>query len=249
MKRQLAVAAGRSLAWAGVVTLLARATWPWLAILVIALREVSKRRQASDWSLGSLARSSGQWLGTLSFAILIALAPRAVTAYAMGLTLALWLMWLEHDKQQPDSSTNFLMKVGLVQFVGVSAVFVAAAVWRWPIPVVMAAVWMVSFVAANYFLADRSEPARPILAAAWGLVSSQLAWLFSVWMVNYVLLGGHLILPQAAVVLTALGYCFGSIYMAHREGRLSRARLLEYILIGLVILAVVIAGTEWNASI
>jgi hypothetical protein len=249
MKRLLAVAAGKSLTWAGVITLLARVTWPWLAILVVLLREVTRRRQASDWSLGALARSSAQWLVTISATILIALAPRAITAYVMGLALALWLLWLEHDRQQPMSPVRFLIKVGVVQFVGISAVFVAAAVWRWPIPMVMAAAWMVSFVAANYFLADRTESARPILAAAWGLVSSQLAWLFSVWMVNYVLFRGHLILPQAAVVLTALGYCFGSIYMAHREGRLSRGRLLEYILIGLVILVVVIAGTEWNASI
>jgi hypothetical protein len=67
--------------------------------------------------------------------------------------------------------------------------------------------------------------------------------------VQYILLNGWVIVPQAAIVLTALGYCLGGIYVSHRRSQLSRSRLVEYLMIGLVLLAIVIAGTKWNGVI
>jgi hypothetical protein len=69
------------------------------------------------------------------------------------------------------------------------------------------------------------------------------------WLFTYTTAGGYLLVPQPALVLTALAYVFGSIYVAQREGKLSRGRLTEYLLIGLILIAIVAIGTSWRGSI
>ena len=83
----------------------------------------------------------------------------------------------------------------------------------------------------------------------WALIAAECAWVFWLWLVNYVIFNGFLIVPQAALVLTALGYCLAGIYTSHRRSQLSRARLVEYLMIALIMLVVVIAGTKWNGVI
>ena len=88
-----------------------------------------------------------------------------------------------------------------------------------------------------------------VLAAAWALVAAEISWVLVRWLFVYVMPQGYLLIPQAAVVLAAMGYVFGSIYMAQRDGKLSRSRLTEYVLIGLILIAIVITGTPWRGSL
>jgi uncharacterized membrane protein YdfJ with MMPL/SSD domain len=101
----------------------------------------------------------------------------------------------------------------------------------------------------RFVLAAYDDAAVSVLAVTWGLIAAECGWVFSLWQVQYILLNGWFIVPQAAIVLTALGYCLGGIYISHRRSELSRSRLLEYLMIGLALLAIVIAGTKWNGVI
>ncbi len=137
----------------------------------------------------------------------------------------------------------------LTQFLALDALFMAASVWHWPTLAIVVLTWGISWLVATRALSDYSDRAATALAATWALVAAECAWVFSLWLVNYIVLGGILIVPQAAVVLSALGYCMGGIYASHRASQLSRNRLVEYLLIGLFLLAIVIAGTKWNGII
>jgi hypothetical protein len=129
-----------------------------------------------------------------------------------------------------------------------TAIFSANAIWHWPALLTLIAVYVTSLVVARSFFAEGERAARA-LAAAWGLIVAECSYIFSVWLVHYVLPGGVLLVPQAAIVITALGYCFGSIYLAHTSSKLSKARLAEYAIIGLCLIVIVITGTRWSGQI
>jgi hypothetical protein len=239
----------KEVVWGAAVLVLCRYNLVWLALIGVVAREGFECRRVGDWSLGRLTRSAARWIFGLGITLLVALAPKLLTALVLTAVYVAWLIWLRSRSDDSWSVSERLLQAGLTQLAGTSGVFVAATIWGWSAAIVMGLIWLVSFVTADGLLGTREERSRAILAAAWALVASELAWLLSVWRVSYVLLGGYLIIPQAALVLTALGYCFGGIYVSHREGRLSRVRLIEYIVIGLVLLGVVLAGTKWNAAI
>jgi hypothetical protein len=160
-------------------------------------------------------------------------------------------LWLIYLGAAPDGDRvpHSLVVTGASQFVALSGIFLASAFWHWQSAVVLPLVWLTSYVAADGLLRGRAERARPVLAAAWALVASECGWILWTWTISYILFKGYVLIPQAAVVVTALGYCFGGIYLAHLSNRLNRGRLIEYLMIGLLLIAIVIYGTKWSGVI
>jgi len=69
------------------------------------------------------------------------------------------------------------------------------------------------------------------------------------WLITYTMRGGYVLVPQPALILTALSYVFGSVLASSRQGNLSRARLAEYMLIALVLVVIVVIGTSWRGNV
>ncbi len=177
--------------------------------------------------------------------LLLALNTSLVGQIILAIGYGLWRLGRSHYA----SSASFqVWQAGWLQFSALAAAFGAEAIWHWPVVLVLAMVYLASLVIARAFFSG-GERAVGALAAAWGLIVVEASLLFSVWLVQYVLPKGVLLVPQPAVVITVLGYCFGSIYMAHSRSRLSRARLAEYAIIGLCLVVIVIAGTRWSGAI
>jgi hypothetical protein len=153
-----------------------------------------------------------------------------------------------HDQFAVDTTAG-LVKLLAVQALAFEALFLMAAVWQTPRPVLLVLVWAAVYATTYQVLAARHERGAGVLAAAWALTATEASWIFLTWLVSYVTPGQYLVVPQPALVLTALGYCFGSIYAAQRGGILNRARLTEYLLIGLILLGIVIAGTTWRGTL
>ncbi|HSX48290.1 MAG TPA: hypothetical protein VLF41_02200 [Candidatus Nanoarchaeia archaeon] len=219
----------------------------WVALPVVVLATAYPLLSEGELTRDKLVAQSPRWLVGLSVALSIALLPKLVSQLALAAGYWLWLIYVRaalHD-DQPHS----LPVSGIVQFMALSSIFLASALWHFSSAIVVAAVWISSFVAADGLLRGRGERARPVLAAAWALIATQCAWILWTWTINYLLFGGYLIIPQAAVVITAMGYCFGGIYLAHLSSRLSRARLIEYLMIGLLLIGIVLYGTKWSGVI
>jgi hypothetical protein len=134
------------------------------------------------------------------------------------------------------------------QLLAICAIFLISAFWHWPAAIIVAMVWAASFVVAWSWLASRQESAGPLLAAAWALITAEVAWVLQNWLVSYIIAGGYVIIPQAALVILGLGYCFVHIYLSHTTKMLSRRRLLEYITITAVLLIIIIVGTRGTVS-
>jgi hypothetical protein len=244
-----------SVVLAAVVTMLSQRSglWP-LAALVIVLTELSElwparpRAKLRGKNLGSylLMKAPALLVGT-GVALIIALTPRLITQVSAAVLYAAWRIWWSNVRIDSSSGLAGLLVVQGVMF---EAIFLMAAIWRTtPSGVVMAAVWAGSYLSVYSVLHRRGERGASVMAATWALVTTEISWVLLLWLFVYTATGGYVLVPQPALILTALAYCFGNIYLAQRQGSLSRARLTEYLLIGLILITIVITGTPWRGSI
>ena len=109
--------------------------------------------------------------------------------------------------------------------------------------------WLVAVIAADHFLHAHQEPARRVLTLVWGLIVLQISWLLWHWLIVYSLFNGRILIPQAPLVISILGYSLGSIYLDHTQKKLRKRRLAEYLLMGFVLLGVIIVGTKWDTRL
>jgi hypothetical protein len=217
-----------------------------LGLVVIAAAELYRAYRRDYFTQAGLLHASPVWLLGLSGVVFIGLQPQLSTQVLLTAAYGAWRWWLIHYQKE---ETHALAVAGVTELIAFSALFLAAAVWHLPTVLVVILVWAISYIVAARVLESYEDRAAPVLIAAWSLIVAECSWLFSMWLVTYILFNGILLVPQAAVVLTALGYCLSGIYFAHRRSQLSKTRLVEYLIVGLVLLVVVIAGTKWNGVI
>lgn len=237
---------------AGAVLLLSHYGYSWVAALLVLMPMalIWLRSGRNDTLLLDSAPAA---IVGLSVVVLVGLSRPPLgqpvfpvaTQIAITVLYAAALVWLRRLRHAGRAT---LGAVALQQGVATTAIFLATAFWHWPESLAVGLMWAVSTLAALWYLRAVGERSAAILATAWGLVAAELTWILNTWQVNYILLGGGLIIPQAALVLTGVGYCFASIYHSHSLKRLSRRRLIEYVAIAGVVLAIVIAGTRWNGT-
>lgn len=237
----------RSLGRAGLIVLLAGAIWYlgrvglWgVAALLVVGFELWPRRRVSQSS-----RLTAAVVG-VSTALIVGFLPKAVAQISVAALYGSWRLYFE---QISSSQTPTLGNLLVVEAVAFEAIFLGAAVEGWPTPVVLVLAWAAAFGPVYVILRARHERGATSLAAAWALVAAELTWVFMTWLVSYISPGNYVIIPQPALILTTLAYCFGSIYAAQRQGKLNRGRLTEYLLIAVILLAVVIAGTPWRGTV
>lgn len=110
---------------------------------------------------------------------------------------------------------------------------------------------VVALATADHALVSIVDDAklRRLLSAVWMIITVQTTWLLGHWLVFYTFLQGRILVPQAAVVLTVLGYSFGAMYYDHYRRRLNRRRLFLYL--GLVVLVVIllVVASDWISQL
>ncbi|HUD11084.1 MAG TPA: hypothetical protein VMS08_01630 [Candidatus Saccharimonadia bacterium] len=181
-----------------------------------------------------------------SAALIIAVLPRFLTQVAVAILYAGVQLYWDDSNEGIGKSLPGLLVLTAVQF---EALFLMAAVWRTTEWLVLALVWAFAFLSVYAVLNNRAERVAGVMAATWALICTEIAWVLLRWLFTYTISGGYLLVPQPMLILTALAYCFGSIYVSQRKGSLSRGRLTEYLLIGLILIAIVITGTPWRGSL
>jgi hypothetical protein len=210
--------------------------WP-LGILVVAAIELRGLRFRARRTAGELwSRLPGLLLGT-SLVLVVATSPRQVTQLAVAGLFALWLIW--RDRQAPDAPVS-LAQLLVVQAAMFEAIFLTAAVWQTPGWVILIWVWAAAYLSVYAALKRRGDKAAGVMAATWGVIATEVSWILQLWLVTYTMRGGYVLVPQPALILTAIGYVFGSILWSSRQGSLSRARLAEYLVIGVILVVIVV---------
>lgn len=180
-----------------------------------------------------------------SVAIIISIAPKALTQLAVMAFYVAWRYWMERQPERRHDLANTVV----IMTAAFQAIFLASAIWHLPHLLVLILTWGAIYGLSYQALRVRGEVSAQLMAAVWALIGAEAAWLFLTWQVSYILPNSYLVVPQAVLVLSALGYCFGGILMSQRRGELSRSRLAEYLIIGSILIAIVIAGTPWRGTI
>jgi hypothetical protein len=220
--------------------------WWWLAGLIVVAVELWPLLKARTQGRGELAkqfwvRLPGLVVG-LSFLTITAVAIRQGTQIGVALLYAGWLIWRLYE---PPEMSKRLAHTLFVQAVMFEAIFLAAATWRtlddrsFQAFAVLLVVWVGSYLTVYGAFTRRGDRTAGLMAATWGVIATEVAWILQLWLVIYTLPGGLVLVPQPALILTALAYVFGSILTASRQGVLSRARLGEYLIIGFILVAIV----------
>ncbi len=235
---------------AAVYGLSRRSGWLWLAAAVVlavelwGLRPGAARPAAGRGGL-IWQRVPGVLVG-LSTALIIDMVPRLVTQRGLAVLYAGWLVWREvAAERQAASNANLL----IVQAVMFEAIFLMAAIWQTSSLLVLLLVWAGAYLSVYADLTRRGDRLAGVMAATWGVIAAEVAWVLQLWLITYTMRGGYVLVPQPALILTALAYLFGSILTSARAGSLSRARLAEYMVIAVVLVAIVVAGTSWRGNV
>jgi hypothetical protein len=230
------------------------AAWWWVAVLIVigvelrAVRLDKTMRQATIKQL--IERVPGIIMG-VGMVVIITLVPRYATQVGAGVLYAVWLIFRE--RTQVDAGTKFFDLL-IIQAVMFEAIFLAAAIWQLPgdktLPawLIVLLVWTGSYISVYSGLQQRGERLAGVMAATWGVVAAEIAWVLQLWLITYTLRGGYILVPQPALILTALAYVFGSVLASSRQGNLSRGRLAEYLIIALVLVMIVVVGTSWRGN-
>ena len=184
----------------------------------------------------------------LSLFGLIILQPSIYSKIGLIVIFISSIFWL--NPYQKTNHGYLISIVAIGQFLILSTIFLAQMLWHTPLYLSLIILWSTSFIIAECLLFSLNESKNhQIIAAAWALIVTEISWILSIWQVSYILPREILIIPQPAVITTALGYCLGGIYLAHNQNRLNRIKLIEYLIVGLLVLGVVISGTNWRGTI
>jgi hypothetical protein len=218
-----------------------------LAVLVVVVAEMALVwpvwRKAWQWR--TVVEQAPVIIFGAAMAVVIALMPRLATQVVLGVGYIVWRWWYEEARAHRWALGGLLIQ----QVVLFEALFLAAAVWRVSEWLILGLLWLAAYTTVYSSLLAKGERAAGVIAAAWGLIVVQVSWVLLMWLFTYATTGGYLLVPQPALVLAAMAYCFGSIYASARRGNLSRGRLAEYLFIGLIVMVMVITGTSWKGTI
>lgn len=117
--------------------------------------------------------------------------------------------------------------------------------WKWPEPLVMVILWLSAFLIALWWLLDFTNKPQ-ILAALWGLVVVEFAWLSSRWVVLYQIPSVPLILSQFSIMVTAIAYGWGGIYYHYKQRNLKKSIVFEYLFVTIAVFAALIIINTWT---
>lgn len=223
------------------VLLLVRLELNWLAVAVVLASKWRVVAVAPRHWLANLRTNSPDLIVNLSFVVLLINASTVATNVVLTLLYILWLIWLK-----PKSSQIFVGIQSLITlFIGFCGLFWLSDQINEVFIVLMG--WGIALSAARHFLSHFEEPLLRVISLGWALVVAQLVWLSNRWLIVYPI-SSDLVIPQAAVTITLIGYVAGTLYLLAQRGVLKRSIARNYLLVGCLILLVIIISTDWDIS-
>lgn len=221
--------------------------WWWLLGLAFLAAAVELR---GHWSSGlgelkeRLLQLAPELIVVWSTILTMAVLPRRLSQLVLLAGFAVWLAWRARSDEAATSTFVHLLLVQAIMFEGI---FLSAAIWQTPAWLILALVWAGAYLSVYSVLHRQNERTAGVVAATWAVIATEVSWVLMLWLVTYVLQqDGFVMVPQPALILTALAYVFGSIFLASRQGILSRSRLAEYLIIGLILVLIVVVETLWR---
>jgi hypothetical protein len=153
--------------------------------------------------------------------------------------VVLYALWLTRLKPRSDVlSVSAQAMVG--QLLGLSVLFLKFG--DAPLATLVAATWVITYVAARHFLTSFEEPHSALLAHIWAYFSASLAFVLGHWLLFY----GDV--AQIIIFLTVIGYSMAAFYYLDAIDRLTPALKKQLLGMMILILLIVILQSDWKGS-
>ena len=144
-----------------------------------------------------------------------------------------WLLMIK-----PRSKRMYvLVQAGISQFVALTALFSLTHLVDTAFTVIVC--WVIGYVSARHVLDNYEDDYMTLLAMMWGMVVAEVGWLATHWMVAYQL-SGNLLLPQAAIIVSLVGYVTIRIYDAVHHRRYSWAKIRSHMLFAAIVIGILL---------
>ena len=166
--------------------------------------------------------------------------------FAQLTTATIYYLWLAALKPL-TGHISVAVQSGFCQLIGLWVIFLLAR--RIPAAGVVILAWVVAGVSADHLLAATRERTHAIITLVWALLVAEASWLFWHWLIVYSFFDHRLLVPQAPLVISLVGYIFGSMYLDHTRAKLGKRRLVEYVVLGFGLCAVIIFGSQWDTRL
>ena len=124
------------------------------------------------------------------------------------------------------------------QMYGLTALFIG-----WPdAPAIVLIVggWSVCYLVSRHYFTSYDEPYAPLYSHTWAYFAAALLWLSSHWLIFYS------VVAQPALLLTAIGFGFGSLYYLHETDRLSVFYRREIVIMMVFVILIVLIASDWG---
>ena len=140
-----------------------------------------------------------------------------VITYASGTTLlpihfilaALYTSWLLFLKPKRSSFATEFQAITAVFLGSIATILMAASLSSWAMELIL---FLITYAAARHTLIQSSDTDFAIIPVVVGLLSTELAWALSSWLIVYSFSSLGVIIPQLSLLLTLLVFAFNRVY-------------------------------------
>jgi len=154
--------------------------------------------------------------------------------------VAVYVIWLTLLKPRSGS-----LSVGLQAFValglGLVALFGNHSEWNQVFLIV--GTWVICFSAARHLLVAFEDNSNRVLSHVWAIFGAYMAMILGHWHIVY---AGSI--PQAALILSILGYALGLGYYIHKTKGLRSGIKTQLIIFCVATLTLIIVLSDWQSS-
>ncbi len=157
----------------------------------------------------------------------------------------LFLVWVLYIKPK---GSDFM--VGLqalwAQFIGILTVLLVTSLLEYSFIGILL-IWVVAWATARHFLANYEEPHYKTLSLVWAFLVMQLAWMGFHWVSYYRIFQVHV--SNVALIASVVAATIGLLYHALRNDKLHKSVVIENMVFGAVLLAIILLTSSWTSHL
>lgn len=160
-------------------------------------------------------------------------------AIAWAVLYGVWLLYLKPRTSDLAVGVQALWAL----LIGLSTVFVTTGLLDYSFVGILA-VWVIAWAVARHFLGNYEEPHYKTLSLVWAFLVTQLAWIGFHWVSYYRI--SSLRVSNVALLAVVLAGTLGSIYHSYRSEKLHKSTVVENLVFGGALLAIILATSSWR---
>jgi hypothetical protein len=154
-------------------------------------------------------------------------------------------VWLLYVKPKSNHST-IMLQAAIAEFLALTVLFSLSVVVNELF--IIFGCFVIGYIAAHHIVANYEEEHPEFISYAWGLVISQLGWLFYRWTWIYDLQLPFKI-PQIALIVLVLSMAAGRLYAASKANRLTTSLIRSVMIFSVILIAFILIFAKWDVTV